>query len=219
MAPTGRVPGVDATSYLSTAALAERLIGEPVVARRWAEDSALAGYTVGGLAGHLARAVLTVDRYLDGAVATGDPVDAVGYFVRVLGAHDPLTSELHTSVRDRAMQEAADGPGPLVARLGQARRALQARLAEVDPSARIAVFDETVMSIEAYLETRLVELVVHIDDLAVSVGLDIGDDIEPRAYATVAAVLAQLAAAREGGLATVRSLARRERQPDAVRAL
>jgi hypothetical protein len=213
------VPVVNATSYLSIAALAERLIGEPVVARRWAEDSALAGYTVGGLAGHLARAVLTVDRYLDGEVVSGVPVDAAGYFVRVLGAHDPLTSELHTSVRARAMQEAADGPGALVERLGQSRRALHARLAEVDPAAQIAVLDDTVMSVESYLETRMVELVVHIDDLAVSVGRDIADDIEPRAYATVAAALAQLAAAREGGLATVRSLARRERQPEAVRAL
>lgn len=210
---------MDATSYLSTAAVAERLIGDPVVAQRWAEDSALAGYTVGGLAGHLARSVLTVDRYLDGAAAAGDPVDAAGYFVRVLGDHDPLTSELHTSVRDRAMGEAADGPGPLLARLGQAREALQDRLVEVDPSQQIAVLDGVVISIEAYLETRLVELVIHIDDPAVSVGLDLGDDIEPRAYATIAAVLAQLAVAREGGLATVRSLARRERQPDAIRAL
>ena len=32
---------MDATSYLSTAAVAQRLIGEPVVAQRWAEDSAL----------------------------------------------------------------------------------------------------------------------------------------------------------------------------------
>jgi hypothetical protein len=210
---------VDATSYLATAAVAERVIGEAPVAQRWAEDSALAGYTVGGLAGHLARAVLTVDRYLDGAAGSGDPVDAAGYFVRVLGDHDPLTSELHTSVRDRATQEAADGPGPLLARLGQARDALQDRLVEVDPSQQIAVLDGVVMSIEAYLETRLVELVVHIDDLAASVGLELGDDIEPEAFATVAAVLAQLAVAREGGLATVRSLARRERHPGAVRAL
>jgi hypothetical protein len=210
---------MDATSYLSTAAVAQRLIGEPVVAQRWAEDSALDGYTIGGLAGHLARAVLTVDGYLDGAGGSGDPVDAAGYFVRVLGDHHPLTSELHTSVRHRATQEAADGPGPLLARLRQAREALQERLVEVDPAQQLAVLDGVVISVEAYLQTRLVELVIHIDDLAVSVGLDLGDDIAPEAFATVASVLAQLAAAREGGLATVRSLARRERQPHAVRAL
>lgn len=61
-------------------------------------------------------------------------------------------------------------------------------------------------SVEAYLDTRMVGLVVHVDDLAVSVGLDIADDIERKAYATVAAILAQLAAAREGGPAMARSL-------------
>lgn len=210
---------MDATLYLSTAAAAERLIGEDVVAARWDQDSALAGYTVGGLAGHLARAVLTVGRSLDDATAAGDPVDAAGYFVRVLGAHDPLTSDLHGSVRARGIQEAAAGPGPLLERLRQARRALQSRLPEVDPDARIVVLDGVVISVGDYLDTRIVELVVHSDDVAVSVGLDIADAIEQQAYATTAAVLAQVAAARGGGLATVRSLARRERQPEAVRAL
>jgi hypothetical protein len=174
---------------------------------------------VGALAGHLARAVLTVNRYLDRPAPAGATLDAANYFVRVLGAHDPVTSDLHLAVRDRAADEAGDGPDALVARLRDARLEAEVRLAATDGYTSIAVLDDTVMSVEAYLETRLVELVVHLDDLAVSVGLDIADDIAPQAYKTVASVLAQVAAARVGGLATMRSLARRERQHEAVRAL
>lgn len=210
---------MDATTYLSTAELAERVIGGRDVAGRWADDSALVGYTVGGLAGHLARAVLTVNRYLDRPAPGGEPLDAASYFVRVLGAHDPVTSDLHQAVRGRATEEAADGPDALVARLRGARLELDVRLATAHGDARLAVLDDTPMSVAAYLETRLVELVVHLDDLAVSVGRDISDEIAPQAYATVASVLSQVAVARVGGLATVRSLARRERHPDAVRAL
>lgn len=122
---------MDATVFLTTAEVAEELIGSAEVADRWLHDSALVGYTVGGLAGHLARAVLTVAGYLD---------------------------------------------------------------------------------------TRLVELVLHLDDLAVSVGRDTAEEIPTEAYATVAAVVARIAVVRAGGVETVRSLGRRERHPDAVRA-
>ena len=210
---------MDAATYLSTAELAERVIGWHDVADRWADDSALVGYTVGGLAGHLARAVLTVDRYLDRPAPAGLQVDAAAYFVRVLGAHDPVTSDLHQAVRNRSEQEAAEGPDALVARLRRARLDLGGRLDAADGRASIAVLDDTVMSVGAYLETRLVELVVHLDDLAVSVGHDLSDRIAPEAYAVAASVLAQVVARRVGGLATVRSLASRERHPEAVRAL
>lgn len=210
---------MDATTYLSTAELAERVIGGRGVAAKWAEQSALVGYSVGGLAGHLARAVLTVDRYLDQPAPVGEPVDAASYFVRVLGGHDPVASDLHRAVRNRAVAEAAEGPTALVARVAAARRDLQVRLGATDGAATIAVLDDAVMSVEGYLQTRLVELVIHLDDVAVSVGEDISLEITQEAYAAVASVLSQVAVVRAGGLATVRSLARRERQHDAVRAL
>lgn len=190
-----------------------------IVADRWDEASALFGYTVGGLAGHLARAVLTVDGYLDRPSPSGEPAGSADYFVRVLGTHDPVAADLHVAVRDRASQEAGHGPEALVARVRAARLRLESRLTTIDGGTTIDVLDGTVMTVEAYLETRLVELVVHLDDLAVSVGLDVAVDINDQAYAVVASVLAQVAAARAGGLTTVRSLARRERQAEAVRAL
>ena len=211
---------MNATTFLMTAELAERLIGSDEVADRWNDDSALDGYTVGGLAGHLARAVLTVERYLaETGDVEGDPTDAAGYIVRTLGSHDPVASDFHSGVRARGEETASKGPTRLVRLLQDSRASLATQLADVDPSRRLTVLDGTVLSVEDYLETRLLELVIHLDDLAVSLGHDGADGIPPDAYATVAAVLARVAVQRVGGLETIRSLSRRERHPEAVRAL
>lgn len=210
---------MDATTFLDAAGTAEQLIGSTAVADRWEDASALEGYSVGGLAGHLARAVLTVEHYLDQPVPDGAPTDAAGYLVRALASHDPVSSDFHGRVRQRGEQVASRGQEALVAELREARLVLTDRLAAVEPGRHLAVLDGTVLPIEEYLETRLVELVVHLDDLAVSVAQDGPGDLPAAAFETVAAVLARLAVRRAGPLATIRSLARRERHPEAVRAL
>lgn len=210
---------MDATTFLDAAGTAEQLIGSTAVADRWEDASALEGYSVGGLAGHLARAVLTVEHYLDQPVPDGAPTDAAGYLVRALASHDPVSSDFHGRVRQRGEQVASRGQEALVAELREARLVLTDRLAAVESGRHLAVLDGTVLPIEEYLETRLVELVVHLDDLAVSVAQDGPGDLPAAAFETVAAVLARVAVRRAGPLATIRSLARRERHPEAVRAL
>jgi hypothetical protein len=210
---------MDATAFLACAQVAEELIASDTAAERWREPSALTGYTVGGLAGHLARAVLTLDGYLAGPAPQVEPTDAAGYYLRVLAAHDPVSSDFHLRVRQRGEEEAADGPAALAARLRDARDALADRLATVEAGRLVAALDGTALPVEEYLQTRLVELVVHLDDLAVSIGLAEPAGVPDAAYETVAVVLTRLAVRRTGGLPAVRSLARRERRPDAVRAL
>ena len=76
------------------------LLEDERVARRWSEPSALAMLSVGGLAGHLARAFDTVELYLD----EPEPPDAdllspSAYFVGALSAAGDLTGPMHTGVR------------------------------------------------------------------------------------------------------------------------
>lgn len=211
---------MDPEVFLATAGMAQQWVGSDAVAARWEQPSALAGYTVAGLAGHLARAVLTVERYLDApAPAVDGDTDAAGYFATVLGADDPVDSERHHRIRQRGVDTAADGPAALAAQLDEARRRLADRLHPAAMAHRIEVAGGVTLPLGAYLETRVVELVVHLDDLAASVGADDPGELPAAAVDVTAAVLAQVAARRAGGLATVRSLARRERQPGAVRAL
>jgi hypothetical protein len=89
------------TAFLACAQVAEELIASDVAAERWREPSALTGYTVGGLAGHLARAVLTLDGYLDEPAPAVEPTDAAGYYLRVLAAHDPVSSDCACGGRAR----------------------------------------------------------------------------------------------------------------------
>jgi uncharacterized protein (TIGR03083 family) len=214
---------VEVSGFLATVAAAERLLATPDLVEMWERPSALEGYRVSGLAGHLARAVLTLDGYLDVSPPTvgRDTVttDAAGYIVAVLGGHDPVESGFHRAVRERAQTEAADGPLHLLERWRAAHGRLADRLPTADGERLVEVLDGVVLPLEAYVATRAVELVVHLDDLAVSLGRPEPPELPVAVVEQVAATLAVVAARRVGGLATVRSLARRERQREVVRAL
>lgn len=216
-----RLVRIEPDVFHEAAGAAERLIGHDVVAARWEQSSVLDGYTVAGLAGHLARAVLTVERYLDAPAPTADSdyTDAAGYFTNVLGTDDPIDSERHRRIRARGAETAADGPEALATELGDARLRLEGRLSPAVMTQPIQARDGIAVTVGEYLKTRVVELVVHLDDLALSVGHTEPEGLPAAAFDMTAAVLARVATRRAGGLVTVRSLARRERHPNPVRAL
>ena len=74
------------------------------------------------------------------------------------------------------------------------------------------------LSLGDFLVTRMLELAVHQDDLAVSVGLATPDLPDP-AFDPVLVLLARLAARRHGQAALLRALARAERAPAAINAI
>jgi hypothetical protein len=86
------------------------------------------------------------------------------------------------------------------------------------PADRVVDLGDWALTLDDFLLTRVLEVVVHADDLAVSLG--VATPALPVA-ATDAAVelLARLAVWRHGPVAVVRALARRERAPDSVAAL
>ncbi len=109
-------------AYLQAADRAETVLNLREIADQWHEPSVLDGHTVGSLAAHLARAVFTVQRYLEAPAGVGEPTTSAGYLMAVLGDADPIDSDLHRAVRDRAREEAAAGPADLCARFARARR-------------------------------------------------------------------------------------------------
>ena len=72
------------------------------------------------------------------------------------------------------------------------------------------------MLLDEYLTTRLVEIVLHSDDLAASLGRP-EPEFEPDATDRVVGCLIEMAARRHSSLAVIRAMTRRER--DLVRAL
>ncbi|MEX0869290.1 MAG: maleylpyruvate isomerase N-terminal domain-containing protein [Nitriliruptoraceae bacterium] len=204
---------------LAAADAAADLIEDAAVHAAWDEPSALAEYTVGGLAGHLARGMLTAAQYLladEAGISDVELVDAAGYFATVLADHDPVDSDKHRDTRARSAAEAADGPDVLLSRMAEARSAFVAAVdADRIPEA-IMVRDNIAMTPAEYLRTRLVELVVHLDDLATSVHRT--PMIDDEVLVITAGVLGETAARRSGALAAVQALSRAERHPEAIRA-
>ncbi|GMQ86549.1 MAG: hypothetical protein BMS9Abin07_2131 [Acidimicrobiia bacterium] len=204
-----RLDFVDSLSVLRS------LIG--AVVERWQEPSALEGMTVGALASHACRAAFTTERYLAApAPAGGDTVDAAGYFLAIPDLTGPIDSDVHRSVRARADDEAAAGPEDLLARFDRSVEVLMVSLPSEKPERVLEVFGGIAMRLDDYLITRLVEVVVHSDDLAASLDLAepaFSDSVNDR----VIRCLVEVAVRSHGRLAVIRALTRRER--DAVAAL
>jgi hypothetical protein len=202
--------------FLATGALAHELLGEPAISARWDEPSALAELTVAGLSGHLSRAVLAVVDYLDAPPPADDARTATPaiYFAGVLTDND-MGSPLHTGIRQRALLAAGGGPAEVLARVDKALSALSSRFRDEPIDRRVTVFGDFVLTLDDYLVTRLVELTVHIDDLAVSVGVPT-PAFSSGAVDLVVGGLIDTARRRHGDIAVLRALARRERDPGGV---
>jgi Mycothiol maleylpyruvate isomerase N-terminal domain len=196
--------------FLTCARSSHELLSSPEVASKWTEPSALRHWSVKGLAGHLARATISVERYLDAPPPDGEPLSPAQYFAAALEGDRDVTSALHTDVRDRGDEAAAVGHAAVVADHAAALERLIVRLSEEPQDRRVAVFKGLVMNLDQYLVTRLVELVVHMDDLAVSVSVPT-PPVPPEAYELAIDALVNLARLQNGDAAVLTALARAER--------
>ena len=193
-------------------------LGRDEVAVAWDEPSALMQWTVAGLSGHLARAVLLVPSVLAEPVDASMPeVTAVEYFVRLLPAESlDVGSELASSIRARGVESAGAGPNDLVGRYQVAAGEVATAVRREPPDREIGVRGLR-MALDDYLVTRMIEACVHLDDLGTSVGLPapvLPDAVTDRVLATLAAI----AARRHGATAVLRGLTRAERAPASISA-
>ena len=205
-------------AYLSAAASAAELISDPAVTSRWAEPSALQDLTVGALAAHLSRQILNVPAALAEPLADAGPIPLLGHYAQSAWTDGDLESESNRRIRDTSVQDAAGGPEALSARVAETLDRLRAEFAEGSaPEAVQLPWAGWSLSWADFLTTRMLELSIHSDDLAASVGIEtptLPDDvIEP-----VVDLLARLAVLRHGQAAVLRALARSERAPKTISA-
>src|SRR4051812_39590835 len=122
-------------AYLDAAESAAGLIAAPRVAAAWAAPSALSGFTVGGLANHLAGQLLSVPPVLANPV---DPdlevVTLLDHYARVRWLGAGPDDEANVGIRRGGEDAAADGPAGLLSRLdaalGEVRAAVPAEPAD-----------------------------------------------------------------------------------------
>jgi len=195
-------------TFLDTLAAIRPIVASPQVVARWDEPSALPEFSVRGLVGHLARAALTVDTYLDRPQpAGGVPISPAAYYANLTA---DIASPLNRGIRQRGEELAAAGHERLAAEIDRLAARLEERLAREADDRLLVVAGNDLMRLDDYLVTRIIELTVHADDLALSVGLD-APALPPEALDTTIDALVAIARDRHGDLAVLRALSRRER--------
>ena len=193
------------------------LVADPAVAAAWTRESALPGMTVGGLTRHLVSQPECAVEFL----GIPPPQHAAelslkDYFGRVDWLYAAVDSEENTSIRDDFNELALPGHAASVAILDQARAELPAAIASAGPAVYVP-WQECLLKLDDFLVCRLLEIVVHADDLAVSIGRP-SPQFEDEVRDPVMSLLATLAVQRRGQDAVVRALARTERAKGSVSA-
>ena len=199
------------TLFLEMGSTVGDLLNHPDVERRWDEPSALEHMTVGALAAHLGRAFTTAWLYLQADECTvAEDIDASKYFFRAFDQPDDDIAELRASIVQRATDDAEQGAAALRELHERTVADLRTKLIGEAADRGIEVFGDVCMPLDSYLVTRMVEAVIHSDDLAYSLGVDTptfaADVID-----IVMVALLGMARERHGDVAMLREFARGER--------
>lgn len=210
-----------ATAFREAAEAFGEIVARPEVGQAWEQPSALEGYSVGAIVGHVNAGIGWLGPLLEAPVQPDlrlSPRDDFLAFVHGLkiGPDDADRNPVHDIVGDQAERAARHGWESNRDKFRGLAERLIARL-EGESSDRLLDLRPTVplvVRLGDFLPTRVLELVVHGDDLATSVGFDAR---LPASAATVTIdVMLAIARAVHGDLAVIRALARRERASSAV---
>lgn len=187
------------------------LLDDPETTKRWKEPSALRGLSVGGLAAHVTMGAAYILRLLDAPGGSGAPRVNVPQYMATMKMED-FDADIHRYIRDKNEQSATHGPENTISRFRELISTLGDRL-RAEPGSLLLDMRPTfpwAQTLEDRLRLLVVDLVVHADDLAVSI--DRPSSEGPASAASVA-IDALVATARfqHGDRTVIRALSRRER--------
>lgn len=203
---------LDRTLVISAVDRVTELVARPQIERSWDEGSSCEGMTVAGLARHLIAQAEHVDTLLQPGAPTRPDAEVLAvadHYARSAWAHADLDDPVNTSLRDRTNTQGTAGYHAAVETLADARSRLPEVIAGA-PELTFLPWQGWSLTTDDFLVTRLMEVVVHSDDLAVSVGLPTpafgADVLDP-----VLRLLSILSVRRHGEVALVRALTRPQR--------
>ncbi len=195
------------------------LVARPEVAAEWTRGSSCEGMSVGGLTRHLVSQpvnVVTLLRSDRAAGAGSETIDLLQHYERASWVREDRDGETNRSIRATADSQAAEGPAAALGLLARARADLNAALTDAPPTTYVP-WQGWTLATDDFLVTRLMEMVVHADDLAASVDLA-APAFGPAVLDPVFRLLTVLAVRRHGQDALVRTLTRPQRAPATVSA-
>jgi hypothetical protein len=188
------------------------------VAAAWDSPSALAEWTVGGLAGHLAGQAFSGVTLIEAEPSDLEPITLDEHYERVSWIGAAVDDDVSVDIRSGGDSNAAEGAEALVARVVSARSRLEVLLAETSPDRPVLVpWQGWALRRDDFLVMRMMEIVVHSDDLGASVGIT-APTVGAALLDPVLALLTRLAVRRHGQSAVVAALSRAERAPARINA-
>ncbi|MFK8024384.1 MAG: maleylpyruvate isomerase N-terminal domain-containing protein, partial [Ilumatobacter sp.] len=190
---------------------AAELMARPSVGVAWNEPSALDGMTVGGLAAHLVRAAGATLAYLDRTPVDtepdGDLLTPVTYFRAAVEA------PIHEQIKQVSADESAIGHEATATKCSVLAAELGRRL-EAEPADRlVGALGGRMLTLDDFCRTRLIEVLLHVDDLAVSVGEE-RPETHASGTAIVIDIVGNIARDVHGDWTVLYALARSERLGD-----
>ncbi len=202
----------------AAARIAADLVRRPEVAERWRVESVCAGMSVGGLACHLGSQIDLIVRLLQAGPSDLAPIPLAEHYARAAWVSSGPDDEANVGIRQGSEELARSGPDALATLVEARLGALPAALDAVGSDVAILVpWQGWALTSHDFLVTRLMETVVHSDDLAASVGVAT-PDFPGTVVTPVLDLLTALAVRRHGATAVVRTLARPQRAPETVAA-
>lgn len=197
-------------AFSSAAPIAMELILRPEVSDRWSQPSALPKMSIGALACHLGRQISRAAELLPVVADLPTLGSADEHYARAAWVTSTSPDD---RVNDRSTDDAEAALGPSALRDSATAALQQVRDLLVAGDARDVVpipWQGWSLRRDDFLLTRLLEIVVHSDDLAASIELPT-PEFPTEAFAPVRDLLVRLAVRRHGQSALVATLARRER--------
>jgi uncharacterized protein (TIGR03083 family) len=212
------VPLTLTDTVLGSARTVRDLALSDAVRDRWHEESACEGMTVGGLAFHLAGQARGLVRLLPEPPDDTEVISTREHYRRAAWANSDLAGDANVEIREGSDDQARAGYDALADRLEADLAVLPAALAGVDDDTPVLIpWQGWSLTARDFAVTRLMEMVVHADDLAASVGVETPAFPEP-AVREVLGLLTDVAVDRHGQAALVRALSRPQRAPASVTA-
>jgi hypothetical protein len=207
-------------AFADSGARAHAVLATDAVRDAWLDASILPEMTVGDVAGHLLAVLIMFDRRYDltapAETVAADP-GGTGYASVRLARPADLHLDPFRIPREGGRLVAARGHAAAVEQFGALLAGLVSRLRADDPDRALLVSDGAATTVRAFTTTRVVELVVHGDDLAESVGAAIPPPTADAAEIAIGILVASVRH-RLGDAATIRALGGRG-DPDELRAL
>jgi Mycothiol maleylpyruvate isomerase N-terminal domain len=209
-------PPADTAAFLAAVAVATDLVRRPEVVRSWSEESACSGMSVGALARHLVSQWFNAERLL-AAPAGAESISVWEHYQRAAWAHTSLDDEANAGIRQGSEELAAAGPQDMLDLVETLEPRLVAMAGATRAGSVTIPWQGWSLSPGGFLLTRMMEVVVHSDDLASSVGLET-PEFPDQVVTPVLGLLTGLAVRRHGQHGVLRTLTRPQRAPSSVSA-